>query len=233
MKPNLDVRIGTLSVADGTKIHFEHWSPQKIEKVLLFIHGLGDHSGRYAPFVEYFTKQGYKVCLYDQRGHGKSEGPRVYLDRFEILLDDLDQVVHFFRKETPEGLPWYVVGHSLGGQILLNYLARRPTLFRAACAASPNLDVALKIPAWQKKIGKKMKDVWPGLKITGAANPELLSHDPKIVKTFMKDPLVSPYVTARMGDEILKNLETIFSLTTLLSTPLLMVHGSSDHYCSL
>ena len=78
-----------------------------------------------------------------------------------------------------------------------------------------------------------MNDVWPGMKITGAANPELLSHDPKIVKTFMKDPLVSPYVTARMGNEILKNLETIFSLSTLLSTPLLMLHGSSDHYCSL
>ena len=233
MKSNLDVRLGTMAVSDGTKLHFEQWSPKKIEKVLLFIHGLGDHSGRYAPLVEYFTNRGYKVCLYDQRGHGKSEGARVYLERFEILLDDLDQYVHFCRKEMQDGLPWYVIGHSLGGQMLLNYLARRPTLFHAACTASPNLEVALKIPKWQKKIGEKMNDVWPGMKITGAANPELLSHDPKIVKTFMKDPLVSPYVTARMGNEILKNLETIFSLSTLLSTPLLMLHGSSDHYCSL
>lgn len=233
MKANLDVRIGTMAVGDGTKLHFEHWSPKEFKKILFFIHGLGDHSGRYAPFVEYFTKQGYKVCLYDQRGHGKSEGPKVYLERFEILLEDLDQYIHFCRQSMPEGLPAYIVGHSLGGQILLNYLARRPSLFQAACAASPNLEVALKIPRWQEKLGKKMMDVWPSMKITGAANPELLSHDPKIVKTFLKDPLVSTFVTVKMGNEILRNLETLSSLSTRIRTPLLLIHGSSDHYCSL
>ncbi len=233
MKPNLDVTIGTFRAVDGTVLHYEHWSPPEIKKVLVFIHGLGDHSGRYGPFVEYFTRHGYKVCLYDQRGHGKSKGKKVYVEQFEMLLEDLDQYVTFCRQSAPEGIPWYIAGHSLGGQILLNYLAKRPSLFQAAVASSPNLEVALQIPKWQEKLGKKLMDVWPTMKITGAANPELLSHDPKIVKAFQKDPLVSPYVTAKMGDEILRNLETIFSLCTLMHTPLLFLHGTSDYYCSL
>ena len=228
----IEARIGKFGVRDGTQLHYEHWTYPDFKGVIVFVHGVGDHSGRYGPFVNYFTKKGYKVCLFDQRGHGKSPGDRVHVERFETLLDDLDQYVLFSREGIPKECPWYLVGHSLGGQIILNYLARRPSLFHAACASSPNLEVALTMPQWQEKLGRIAGNVWPKMKLTGFVDSVLLSHDSKVVKAFDKDPLVSAFVTIKMGEEILKNIPAVYSLCTVIHTPLLLQHGSADHVCS-
>lgn len=233
----MDVRIGKFKVRDGTELHYEHWTPPKFNKALVLVHGVGDHCGRYGPFVDYFSKNGYKVCLYDQRGHGKSEGKRAHIEKFEIFYDDLEQYIFFSQHGTSNiehgtNLPWFLVGHSFGGQIILNFLARWPVLFKAACASSPNIEIALTMPKWQEKLGKMLLDVWPTMKLKGLVDPALLSHDPKVGPAFVKDPLVSPFVTIGIGNEILSNLETIFSLAPRIQTPLLLLHGSADGYCS-
>lgn len=228
----MDAKIGQFKVRDGTTLHYEHWSPPNFKASILFVHGIGDHCGRYGPFVDYFTKKGYQVCLYDQRGHGKSEGKRAHIEKFEIFYDDLSEYFLFSREATPGGIPWFLVGHSMGGQIVINFLAHYPTLFKAACASSPNIEVAFTMPKWQEKLGKIALPVWPTMKLKGLVDATLLSHDPKVVEAFVKDPLVSPYATIGIGNEILSNLETIFALAPKIQTPLLLLHGSGDRYCS-
>ncbi|MDO8526430.1 MAG: lysophospholipase [Deltaproteobacteria bacterium] len=228
----MDARIGKFSVRDGTELYYEHWHLPNFKAVIVLVHGLGDHCGRYGSFVDFFTKQGYRVCVYDQRGHGKSGGKRAYADRMEVLLDDLDQFVLFSRRETKQECPWFIVGHSFGGQLILNFLARRPTLFHAACATSPNLQVAFEIPEWKKRLARMVLSFWPTMRFKNLTKPEWISHDAKAVEAFQKDPLVSLFVTAQLGDEILKNQTVIFSLCTILHTPLLLLHGEDDLICA-
>ncbi|OGQ05466.1 MAG: hypothetical protein A3F82_00330 [Deltaproteobacteria bacterium RIFCSPLOWO2_12_FULL_44_12] len=227
-----DVRIANFSLQDGTKIHYQHWTPHGFKASILFVHGIGDHCARYTPFVEFFNKNGFRVCLYDQRGHGKSEGARAHIERFEQLLEDLEQYFIFSREGEGGHAPWFLVGHSFGGQLVLNYLTRYPGLFKAACVASPNVEVGLTLPVWKERMSKVMMDVWPTMKLKGTIDPKWLSHDEKVVEAYTKDPLVSPFVTIGAGKAILNNLEMIFSLALKIKTPLMMLHGSGDRVCS-
>lgn len=229
----MDLRIGKFKTKEGVKLHYEQWTPEKPKGGIIVVHGVGEHCGRYRPFVDYFTKKGYKVCVYDQRGHGRSDGKRVYVRRFESFKKDLDAFSTFCQQgdSSNTGLAWFLVGHSMGGQIVLNYLAEFPGRFRAACATSPNLEIALTMPKWMEVLGKMVLYIWPTMKLKELTNPNWLTHDSKMVEEYLKDPLVYPYVTLGIGKEIVKNLERIFTLCNKIRTPLLMLHGSEDRYC--
>lgn len=226
-----DLKIGTLQARDGMPLHYEHWSPPEHKATLVFVHGMGEHCGRYRPLIRFFNERGCRVWLYDQRGHGRSGGRRVFVKRFETLLEDLDDFLEFSRREGQDG-PLFLAGHSFGGQIILNYLAARPAVFQAAAAASPNLEVALTMPKWQERLGRMVLPLWPQMKLKNLTDPSQLSHDPQVVADYLNDPLVSDYVTLGIGAELLKNLETIFEKADTIQTPLLMLHGLADAYCS-
>lgn len=229
----MDLRIGTFQTKDGLKLHYEHWSPLLPKGTIVFLHGMGDHSGRYGPFIDYFTKRDYQVFLYDQRGHGRSEGPRVFVEKFDSLVDDLASFLQFSFNEPSRKRPVFLVGHSFGGQVALNFLARYPHRFKAACVVSPSLEVALELPQWMEKISRMVLPVWPKMRLKNLTKPDLLSHDPAVVQNYKKDPLVSSYVTIGIGKELLDNLEWLFSAGHQIQTPLFMFHGLEDHYCSV
>lgn len=228
----MEARIGHFNGRDGTKLYYEQWNPPEPKAGIVFVHGVGDHCGRYGPFAHYFLTRSYRVCFFDQRGHGKSEGKRAHVDDFESLYHDLEDYIELCRQGGPATMPWFIAGHSLGGQIVINFLARFPDLFRAAVVSSPNIEIAMTMPGWMEKVSRKMVGVMPTMKLQGFVHPGMLSHDPKIVAAYKKDPLVSSYITIKIGIQILKNLEEIFSLCTKIKTPLLMLHGSADKVCS-
>lgn len=227
----MDVRIGKFKTKEGLKLHYEHWSPPSHKATLVFVHGMGEHCGRYGPFVDYFTQRGYRIWLYDQRGHGRSDGKRVFVKRFETLLDDLTDYLDFSFDPGSKS-PLFLVGHSFGGQVILNFLAKHPDHFQAAVASSPNLEIALTMPKWQEWLGRMIHPIWPQLKLRNLTYPDKLSHDTEVVEAYKNDPLVSDYVTIGIGGELVKNLEGIFGLAPRIQTPLLLLHGLEDVYCS-
>jgi acylglycerol lipase len=81
---------------------------------LLVIHGVNEHSGRYAHLAEYFTARGFAVYSLDQIGHGKSEGTRSFVEKFSYLVDDILAYLDLVKEWLP-GLPIFPVGHSLEG----------------------------------------------------------------------------------------------------------------------
>lgn len=227
----VDIKLGQFTARDGLSLHYEHWTPPDPRATLLFVHGLGEHCGRYQPFVRYFNQKGYRVWLYDQRGHGRSEGKRVFVKRFETLLEDLDDFLNFSLDSGPP-LPLFLAGHSFGGQVILNYLAEHPRRFQAACAASPNLEIALTMPKWQEKLGRMAVSVWPQMKLKNLTYPDKLTHDAQVVAAYKSDPLVSDYVTLGIGKALLENLAALFKKAGQIKTPLLLLHGLEDVYCS-
>ena len=88
--------------------------------IILFLHGVIQHSGMYKEITEYYNKMGYSVYRYDQRGHGLTKGKPGYIDDWKDLVGDLNKVINLIKEENPN-IPVYVIGFSMGGFVAVNY----------------------------------------------------------------------------------------------------------------
>ena len=93
--------------AQGQTLFRRAWIPDRVDRVLLLVHGLGEHSGRYEEFGSWFARHGFAVHAYDQQGHGRSIGRRGHASRFRHFVDDLEVVRVGVRQrlQTKRGAP--------------------------------------------------------------------------------------------------------------------------------
>ncbi len=212
---------------DGYELYYQSWIPEKKRGALVVLHGLGEHSGRYRFFIDYFLDQGWALYLMDQRGHGKSPGPRSHADRFQDLVDDLERFVGLIREREAKQ-PLFLVAHSFGGQVGVNYLARKPKELKGAVLSGPNLKLALPVPALKKILGTAASRFLPEVLIPNDIHASWVSHDEAVVRAYEEDPLVARKISLKLGAEILKNLDEVMALAPEIRTPLLIVHGGDD-----
>ena len=118
---------------DGhTPVHAVRWIPDhgRCRGVLQITHGMQEFIERYAPFAEYLTGQGYVVAGHDHIGHGQSVLSREDWGYFapgragRILVQDMDQLRRITQKQYP-GVPYFMLGHSMGSFLLRRYIASR------------------------------------------------------------------------------------------------------------
>ncbi len=88
--------------------------------VIVLVHGLGEHSGRYDHVVARLVREGYAVHAIDHRGHGRSDGPRAFIEDMDNAVADVDALVDRAVEAHP-GVPVFMLGHSMGGLIALRY----------------------------------------------------------------------------------------------------------------
>ena len=100
-----------------------HYPCENAEKVVVLIHGIGEHAGRYARMAEYFEKEKIAIVSMDLRGHGRSGGKRGHCAPREDVLADIDALICHAQELYP-GVPVVMYGHSMGGNITLDYRAR-------------------------------------------------------------------------------------------------------------
>lgn len=106
---------------DNKTLHTVVWRPEISDPVgvLLIVHGLTEHSGRYSHVARFFTERGFLVCAYDHRGHGKTDQDHHgFIDsnassQFDLLAKDAIYIFTFLSRRYP-GLPVFVLGHSMG-----------------------------------------------------------------------------------------------------------------------
>ncbi|MBX7148249.1 lysophospholipase [bacterium] len=217
---------------DHHRLYYQYAEPKKDTKaVLIFVHGLNEHSGRYQNPTQYFTKKGYAVYLFDHRGHGKSDGLRSYVDNFEHYIKDIHEFVQFVAKEN-KGTGLFIVGHSLGGQMVANYVAQYPEKLSGFVISSANIETAVPISALKKYLGNKLASYLPRFKLKNEIDPYLISRDEGVVKAYVADPLVSKHITLKLASEILTNQESIYEKAAQITLPALILHGDKDKICA-
>ncbi len=216
---------GTFLGNGGTRLFYRTWSSPEPKGQLVFIHGLGEHSGRYQNPAAWFTARGYSVYALDLRGHGHSEGRRGDAASWRQLADDIG----IFLKIVPPGRR-FLIGHSFGGQVVVNYLSEpsKSDGLNGVILSSANLQVALRVPRFKKVAAKILSRTVPILTLGNEVPPKGISHDPAVVRAYEKDPLVFRKVTVRLGGMILDNLEKIMELAGRIRVPALCLHGGAD-----
>ena len=108
---------------DRLHLKGKYWQPAEPKAALCIVHGLGDHMMRHAHVASYLCDNHIAVFLYDQRGHGTSDGKRGHMPSYNALLDDVEAVLKKAKEEHLE-VPLFLYGHSMGGNIVYDLLPR-------------------------------------------------------------------------------------------------------------
>jgi len=214
--------------SDGLDMYARGWAPQGIAKAaIMLVHGHGEHVARYDHVAAALTDKGYAVLGFDLRGHGKSAGTRGHTPSYNALMDDIAS----FSIQTDHryaGLPRFLYGHSLGGNLVLNYALRRKPDLRGVIATGPWLKLAFEPPASQVALGRMMNGIAPGFIQHSKLDTKGLSHDQVVVDTYNNDPLVHDKISARLFVAIYESGLWALEHAAEFPLPLLLMHGSAD-----
>jgi alpha-beta hydrolase superfamily lysophospholipase len=222
----------TVTAADGTALFMQHWSTGRRTKALFLVHGLGEHSSRYSHVPAALSSEFSDVFALDLRGHGRSTGVRGYAPSVDTMLDDIQLCFDTASARLGAAVPWYVLGHSMGGLLTLRWLqARRPEL-KGAIISAPFLAVALEVPAWKEKLGKVLFHTLPKIQLQNEINPSHISHDPAVVEAYVNDRLVHSKITAQLYYGLLEAIEATKADTKPLPCPSLFIVPLEDKLVS-
>jgi alpha-beta hydrolase superfamily lysophospholipase len=214
---------------DGISMFAQAWRPQAAPKAAVaLVHGVGEHSGRYAHVAERFTNAGYAFNAFDLRGHGRSGGPRLFAPSYEHVRRDVDSHLQNTRTRFP-GVPLILYGHSMGGSLVLSYLFSRNPPLTAVIASSPALGSGTPQPAAKIVFGRIMSRLIPTLVIPTGFPMGGLSHDPEIQEKSKADHYSREGISVRLGLEVLAAGEWIRSHTSS-PLPLLIMQGTADRF---
>ncbi|MDP3939450.1 MAG: lysophospholipase [Deltaproteobacteria bacterium] len=212
---------------EGVSLYAQAWTPPEARRAMVVVHGLGEHSGRYQNIVDHFTPRGFAVYGFDQRGFGKSAGTRAFTASFDDFLDDLDSFVDVVRARRP-GEKIVVVGHSMGGLIVLRWAAFRAPRVAALVSSGAALVPGASVSRMKIAAARILSRISPKLSMPNEVNPADLSHDQAVVKAYEQDPLVIRKITARLGFEIIRSMGETLSAAGRVQIPILLLHGADD-----
>jgi alpha-beta hydrolase superfamily lysophospholipase len=219
---------GTFKANGIGKLFYQGWLPEgEVRAVVMVVHGLGDHSGRYLNVVNQLVPAGYAVYGIDHIGHGRSDGTRLYLNRFEDFTVPLNTYREMIRQWHP-GKKIFLFGHSMGGLIAAFHLIDVQDQFTAAVISAPLVQVPDNITPLTRFVATALSLLLPKVQLAGV-DPAGISRDPAVVEAYVEDPLVCHgKTTARLGNEMLKAMQRVAAERGSIRLPVLVFHGGDD-----
>jgi alpha-beta hydrolase superfamily lysophospholipase len=219
-----------LRASGGVRLFRRAWLPAEPERAVLLVHGYAEHSGRYDHLGAWFAARDWALHAYDHRGHGRSEGPRGHVSRFDELLDDLDAMLGFVREEHPD-VPVALVGHSMGGLVVASFLCERHPPVQAAATSGALLALSEDLPPWRLQLARGLRWLAPRLSLSSGLDPQGLSRDGEVVRRYLEDPLVHRRMTTAFAMELMGAIARTSRWPARVRVPLLMLHGEADPLC--
>ena len=212
---------------DGLKIYYQVWKPDTpIKAVVQIVHGLAEHSSRYMNVVNALIPAGYAIYATDHRGHGKSEGLRGYVNSANDYIDDERKLTEIIKKQEGSH-PCFLLGHSMGSFISILYASASPEAFRGLILSGTGIRAGDSISTFLILAVRLFSRIWPKGKINTGLS-ESISRDPEVVKAYMNDPMVFPYITYRLGAELLNVTKQLPTKVSTIEIPILFQVGSDD-----
>lgn len=226
---NTESTLSTFVASDGDNLAIQDWPleyGQPLRGVVLLVHGLGEHAGRYDHVARRLNTWGFAVRGHDQFGHGESGGPRGGLPSDDRLLDDLADIVDSTRARMDRKTPLILLGHSLGGLVVARFVALAMRPVEALVLSSPALDPGLS--AVQKLLLAVLPKIAPNLRVGNGLDASLISHDPAVVAAYRADKRVHDRVSGRLARFIADGGPATVALAATWKVPTLLLYAGAD-----
>jgi acylglycerol lipase len=197
------------------------------EAVILLVHGLGEHAGRYTGWAKKFNESGIEIRSFDLPGHGLSDGKRGVMPSFDSVFDTIDKQLSVIRTDMPD-MPMFIYGHSLGGCIVLDYLIKRRPSLNGAIVTSPWIKLINAPPKVKVAMVKALNHIFPDMTSSSGLNSAHISHDEDVCQAYVNDPLIHDRISLHLFTEAEKAAADILKNSGTIEMPLLLVHGRGD-----
>jgi alpha-beta hydrolase superfamily lysophospholipase len=213
-------------------VHFAvaRWLPPRFDHVIVLVHGIGEHGGRYQELASFFNNHGFAVLASDLYGHGQSEGKRGSskgIDfTFDYLGEFINHAVHTLHR------PVILYGHSMGGGLVAGLLLRRRPAVRAAIITSPGLLVQ-GMSGVKEMMLKTLYKLAPNLRISQGFDLSKMTRNREAIAAFRADVYNHDRVSIRLAYEMILNGRYCMQHAALLATETLLVHGTADAFTKI
>jgi alpha-beta hydrolase superfamily lysophospholipase len=215
--------------SQDVELYQQWWTPRSdIQGVVVICHGIAEHSGRYDHVARFLCGRGYQVGSFDLRNHGRSGDHSIFVNAFDDYVADLDVFVTRAR-QTASGKPLFLLGHSMGGTIVILYtITRKPDFLNGIVVTAPAVKISDDISPLLVKISGVLSALAPRLK-TITLDSASISHDPEVMKRYDSDPLnYRGGLPARTGAELNGAVKRIQTNMEAITLPILIGHGTQD-----
>jgi acylglycerol lipase len=214
---------------DTGPLYCRFWIPRKHVATLVCIHGVGEHIKRYDPLFHLLSQAGIRAGGFDQRGYGetvKKHGSKGHIVSEDVLFGDIMAVINNIRDATP----LFLLGHSMGGGIALDFAKRNPSIFSGVIGSSPFLAFAPgSAPLFHERLALRLlPSIFPAFALPKHLDSSLLSNDPNVGKQYDSDPLVHSLISTLTAAQSIKRAEHLLADAPNFTLPILLVHGSND-----
>jgi alpha-beta hydrolase superfamily lysophospholipase len=221
--------LSTFTASDGDNIALQDWPlPEGVtlRGVVLLVHGLGEHAGRYGHVASRLNEWGFAVRGYDQYGHGESDGVRGGLPTTARLMDDLADVIESTRARMEPGLPLILLGHSMGGLVTACHVALRGVPVEGLVLSSPALDAGLN--SLQRLLLATMPRLMPNLTVGNGLDADFISHDTDVVAAYKADRAVHDRISGRLARFIADGGPLVLAAASEWKVPTLLMYAGAD-----
>lgn len=215
-----------------------HFPCDNASYVMCLIHGIGEHAGRYQRMAKKLAEKGIAVLSMDLRGHGISSGVRGDTAPRKEVLADVDALIEYAQELYP-GLPLILYGHSMGGNICLNYRAvgRKNDVPQKYIVSAPWIKLVMQIPGPLYACVKVASKVLPK-KTIASSFPEEDLGNLEYVRPYHDDPLVHDKISLRCAVDCYDFGNAIAAGNNednhgAQGKPFLLMHGDRDNICDI
>lgn len=225
----MDQDDGFALTADGLRLHWRSAAPPRPRAACVLVHGLGEHTGRYAHVSSHLVQQDLATWVFDLRGHGLSEGLGGHVDSFGDYLEDLRTILGLAADRHP-GMPLFLLGHSMGGLVALRHAQTRPRGLQGLVLSSPLLGIApaSRPGAARALLGRLASALLPRLRLATNVDPSHLSRDPAVGAAYARDPLVGRRVSARWFTSVAGAMAEACAAAPPAELPVLLMAAGDD-----
>ena len=215
----------------GLRIYAVDWQVENPRAVLALVHGLGEHCRRYDHVAAFMAERGIAMVGYDRQGFGRSEGRKGYAKDYRLYIDGVAELVVQTQRRYP-GVPVFLYGQSMGGQLVLHYLIHRKPSIAGAVVTSPHIAEAFKPNPVVVAVGKVMRRVYPTFTMNNQLDVDQLSRVAAVNAAYRADPYNHGRLSSQTGIDLLDRARYLQQYSGLLPVPTLMMHGDHDRITS-
>lgn len=222
---SIEIRLGRGSTLPGRV-----WCAPNPRALVAVVHGLGEHSGRYAALAGELVRARFTVVALDLPGHGEAPGPRGDIPSWTAVRDQIVPLLFTASRGLPGQpleLPQVLLGHSLGGVMALDFAIAHPKQILAVVASAPGLRSAIP-PWWKLALANVARVTSPATGFPHGLDESGMSRDPEVLAERKADRMVHDRISPRLYFAFEEARQRVMRDARQLKVPALLMHGVAD-----